>query len=246
MTISSTTRVAGPFTGTGSTATFPFTFKVFDQADLYVVKLTVATGAIAVLALTADYTAALNADQDANPGGSITLTAGNLATGFTLVITTDMGALQGVDLTNGGGFYPEVINSALDLLTILVQQLLEQVKRTLQAPITDSALAALPSAAERAGKLLMFDSSGNPTMVPLGPGSGVPGVQTATGTVGGGNVNFTFVGGAAPVPMVFAGGVFQTPGTDYLLPITSLGAGLWQIVFVNAPVNGPITVLLFA
>lgn len=36
----------------------------------------VATGAMTVLALTRDYTAVLNADQDSSPGGSITLTAG--------------------------------------------------------------------------------------------------------------------------------------------------------------------------
>lgn len=123
MTISSTTRVAGPFVGSGSTATFPFTFKVFVQADLYVTELDVATGAISTLALTTDYTVALNEDQDSDPGGSITLTGGNLATGFTLTITSDVAQLQGVELSNGGAFYPDVINDALDRLTILVQQL---------------------------------------------------------------------------------------------------------------------------
>ena len=121
MTISSTTRVAGPFIGAGTTATFPFTFKVFSEEDLYVVTLDVASGASVVLALTTDYTVALNADQDTSPGGSITLTAGNLGTGMTLTITTAMAALQGLDLANGGGFYPDVINAALDTLTILVQ-----------------------------------------------------------------------------------------------------------------------------
>lgn len=78
MTISATSRVAGPFIGAGSTAVFPFTFAVFAEGDLEVVTLVVATGVIATLALTTDYTVVLNADQDTNPGGSITLTAGNL------------------------------------------------------------------------------------------------------------------------------------------------------------------------
>lgn len=44
MTISSTTRTAGPFIGSGTQSTFPFTFAVFEQTDLEVVILDVATG----------------------------------------------------------------------------------------------------------------------------------------------------------------------------------------------------------
>lgn len=166
MTISSTTRVAGPFTGNGATATFPFAFKAFDPTDLEVVTLNVETGAIATLALETDYTAALNADQDSSPGGSITLTAGPLAAGMTLTITTDIDELQGLDLENGGGFYPDVINDALDLLTILLQQLQVQVGRSLQVPFFDPTTnVTLPPASLRAGALLGFDSSGNLQMV---------------------------------------------------------------------------------
>jgi hypothetical protein len=75
------------------------------------------------LALTTDYSVTLNSNQDTSPGGSITLTAGNLAVGTTLTITSGIAALQGLDLANGGAFYPDVINDALDKLTILIQQL---------------------------------------------------------------------------------------------------------------------------
>jgi hypothetical protein len=168
MTISSTTRVAGPFNGSGTTAAFPFSFKVFDPGDLYVVSLNVATGVIATLALTTDYTVALNADQDATPGGSITLTAGNLASGYTLTITTDMDELQSVDLTNGGGFYPDVINGALDTLTILIQQLQAQLARCLQLPVPDAGSGTvLSAAAVRANKYLGFDASGNLATLPF-------------------------------------------------------------------------------
>lgn len=247
MTISSTTRVAGPFIGAGTTATFPFTFKVFEATDLYVVTLNVATGQLTPLALTADYTAALNADQDTDPGGSITLTAGNLAIGLNLVITTDIAQLQGLDLANGGAFYPDVINAALDLLTVLIQQLQTQASRSLQIPVTDSASMELPPAAQRAGMLLMFDANGNLSLVPMAPGSGVPGAQAATGLVNAINKNFTFAAapGVTPAPVVFAGGIFQSPGTDYGVP-TSIGGGLWQIAFTKAPIQGPITILQFA
>jgi hypothetical protein len=248
MTISSTTRTAGPFIGNGSTATFPFAFKVFAATDLEVVTIDEASGALITLALTTDYTAALNADQDSSPGGSITLTAGNLATGLTLTITTDIPELQGLDLTNGGAFYPDVINAALDRLTILVQQLAVQLSRTLQVPFGDTATnLTLPGAAARAGMLLMFDAAGNPALVAVAPGGTVPGAQAAAGTVDGTNTIFSFAASAetTPVPMVFAGGVFQTPGTDYATP-TSLGGGRWQLAFDTAPTQGPITVALFA
>lgn len=166
MTISSTTRVAGPFTGNDSAATFPFPFKVFLAADLYVLRLDVAAGSITVLALETDYTAVVNEDQDADPGGSITLTAGNLPAGYTLTLTTDIAELQGLDLTNGGGFYPDTMNAALDLLTILIQQLKTQLSRALQVPLVDSGIdVTLPPADERAGTVLGFDGNGNVTLV---------------------------------------------------------------------------------
>ncbi len=205
-----------------------------------------ATGVIATLALTTDYTVALNADQDSSPGGSITLIAGNLASGVNLVITTDMAAVQGLDLTNGGGFYPDVINAALDTLTILVQQLLVTTQRTMQAPVIDAEpVFTLPPAAERAGMVLMFDGNGNPVLSPPAPGGTVPGPQAASGTIDGSNRTFSFSAapGSTPAPLVFAGGVYQTPGIDYALP-TFVGGSTWQLVFTNVPTQGPITVLL--
>lgn len=248
MTISSTTRVAGPFIGNGTAATFPFVFKVFEPTDLDVATLEASSGAIVTLALTTDYTVVLNADQDTSPGGSITLTAGNLAAGLALTITTDMLQEQSLDLTNGGGFYPDVINAALDTVTILIQQLQVQLARAVQVPFPDNASMALPAPALRAGKLLMFDGNGNLQLVSLATGSSsVIGSQVAAGAVDGNNTVFTFqaAAGATPTPQVFAGGIFQTPTTDYGQPVFVAGT-TWQITFVNAPAQGPVTVLMFA
>ena len=142
MTISSTNRKAGPYIGNGTTTVFPFYFKVFTAADVEVVRLTVATNVETILTLTTDYTVTLNTDQNATPGGSITLVAGALAAGFNLVITSDIGNLQPTDLTNQGGFYPDVINDALDRATIQIQQLQESVDRAALLPITSTEDAA--------------------------------------------------------------------------------------------------------
>ena len=44
MTVSASTRKAGPFTGNGVQTVFPFTFKVFTEVDIRVVLLVTATG----------------------------------------------------------------------------------------------------------------------------------------------------------------------------------------------------------
>ncbi|MFZ9135686.1 MAG: hypothetical protein ACO208_07160, partial [Candidatus Puniceispirillaceae bacterium] len=139
MTISSNIRKAGPFVGNGTASTFAFTFKVFQAADLEVVELNVATTIETVLVINSDYTVSLNVDQNSNPGGSITLTAGALASGFNLVITSDIENLQPTDIVNQGGFYPDVIEDALDRATIQIQQLQEAVDRSAKLPITSSA-----------------------------------------------------------------------------------------------------------
>ena len=90
MTISTTTRKAGPFTGNGTTSSFPFAFKVFTAADVYVVRTSASLGPDTVLALTTDYTVALNPNQDASPGGTVTLTGGALAAGYSLTITSNV------------------------------------------------------------------------------------------------------------------------------------------------------------
>jgi hypothetical protein len=139
MTISSNIRKAGPFVGNGTASTFAFTFKVFQAFDLEVVQLNVATTIETILVINSDYTVSLNADQNSNPGGSITLTAGALASGFNLVITSDIENLQPTDIVNQGGFYPDVIEDALDRATIQIQQLQEAVDRSAKLPITSSA-----------------------------------------------------------------------------------------------------------
>ena len=166
MTISSTLRKAGPYIGSGAAATFPFSFKVFTTADLKVVELTLATATESILTLSTDYTAVLNADQNSNPGGSVTLTGGNLALGYNLIITSDVEPLQETDLTNQGGFYPEVINDALDKAVIQIQQLGDAVNRSIKLSTTNTigSTEFTTTPASRASKVLGFDSVGELTV----------------------------------------------------------------------------------
>lgn len=141
MTVSSTNRRAGPYAGNDVTTQFPFAFRVFTTADIMAVSST--GGVETVLELGVGYTATVNADQDNNPGGAITLAA-PLATGSVLVITSDVPATQLTLITNAGGFFPKVFNAVFDKAVILIQQLEERVGRAFVVPITYTGSAVLP------------------------------------------------------------------------------------------------------
>ena len=171
MTISSPVRIAGPYIGNGTATVFTFAFKVFTAANLQVVRVDTSTGLESTLILNTDYTVSLNTDQDSNPGGNVTLLA-VLAVGFNMVITSDIANLQPTDLTNQGGFYPEVITDALDRATIQIQQMADELTRSIKIPITDglSLDMELPSTTDRANKYLVFDANGLP-IVSAGSGT---------------------------------------------------------------------------
>jgi hypothetical protein len=80
-----------------------------------------------------------------------------LPTGQRLTITSDVEALQPLVLTNNGGFYPRVINDAFDKITIIAQQLIEQVGRSLKLPISSTASATLPDPV--ANRLIAWNGS---------------------------------------------------------------------------------------
>ena len=168
MTINSTTRKTNSLVGNGNTHTYPFAFKVFTDADIVVKKLEASTSieTTLTLGLNNDYIVTLNADQNSNPGGSITLKSGgnnsNLASGFSIVITSAVQSLQGTDLTNQGGFFPEVINDALDKSAILHQQQQTELDRSIRFSLTNTigSLEITENAATRANKVLGFDNLG--------------------------------------------------------------------------------------
>ena len=137
MTISSEVRKVGPYDGNDVTTAFPFSFKVFSADDVVVVLTDPAGIETTLTGSGTDYSVALNADQDTAPGGTVNKVSA-LATDYLLTITSSVPNLQSLDLTNQGGFYPKVINAALDRLTILVQQVAEQVGRAVKVDISSN------------------------------------------------------------------------------------------------------------
>lgn len=243
MTISSSTRIAGPYVGNGVTAAFPFAFKVFAATDMYVVRLDTATGVETVLVLNSDYTVTLNADQNASPGGTITLPAA-LASGYTLTITSNVPLTQATDLTNQGGFYPRVITNALDRLTILCQQLYDAVSRSLKVSVSTPAGVTTTLPPPAANKLIAWNATADnlQNLDPVTLASVVAYGTTNADKFSGDGATTQFALSANPGALnnlsVSIGGVVQRPGIDYAW------ASGTTITFTSAPPSGTNNVLV--
>ncbi|WP_369952265.1 glycosyl hydrolase family 28-related protein [Ralstonia syzygii] len=186
MTINSASRKAGPFLGDGIATSFPFTFKIFTKNDIQV-ALTNSSGAETQLVLDSDYSVAVNSDQTVSPGGTVTYPA-KLAIGYKLTITGALQNLQPTSLPNNGPWYPKTVEDSLDRTVILVQQLKEQVDRSVKINVSDTSLTPLPSAGARANALVGFDASGNISLYSLPASVGAGDMRVDVFTAG---VDFT-------------------------------------------------------
>jgi hypothetical protein len=224
MTVSSATRKAGPFLGNGVATAFPFTFKVFAASNLQL-TLTDSAGVETVLTLNTHYSVSLNADQDNNPGGTITypLSGAPMAAGYTLVGLDVLPVSQGTDITNAGRFLPQIHEDVFDKLTIFVQQLKEKVGRALLVAKTESISPnELPAAASRAGKFLAFDASGQPTM---SSGTGADsGLRADLAATGGGALVATISTLAGAIARTLAAKVADTLSIKDFANVTGDGA----------------------
>lgn len=135
MSVQNITRRAGPYVGTGLVSAYTFAFKVFRSEDVKVVRSASsdASAQDETLKLGTDYTVKLNADQDEKAGGTVTLTSA-LAEGLRLSILSAITPDQQMVLTNHDGFLPTTLNDSADKAIALIQELKEEVGRSLRVP----------------------------------------------------------------------------------------------------------------
>lgn len=157
------------FDGSSGLGPYAFTFEVLDQNDVAVYFNTT------LLTITTDYTVTVNA----NGTGSVTIVTGSSVPStpiaedsITIIGARDIERVT--DFVTAGDLLASSLNEQLDALTIFDQQLSEENARSLRAPVYDPELVAdggtldmtLPKKADRAGKLLQFNSTtGNPEVV---------------------------------------------------------------------------------
>lgn len=163
MTVPSTPRRAGPYTGTGSLVSYPFDFAIIAASDVGVTMMD-ATGVITLLVKDSSYLLTINPDQDSAPGGSVQYAVGGVATalpaGYTLTIAGATPFQQQTRLPQGGSYNAKNIEQTFDRIVYQVQQLAEESDRSIKLPLSDPAgtPTTLPSAMQRAGKLIGFDT----------------------------------------------------------------------------------------
>lgn len=156
MTVSSTT-VKKSYNGNGSTAAFTYDFLINSTAELKVI-IRSSTGTETVKSLSSHYNI-----SDSVGSGTVTFTSGNIpASGETVILIRDTNLTQGTDYVENDPFPSASHESALDKLTLQVQEVQEELDRAIKLSRTNTMTSTqfTVGATDRASKILAFDSSG--------------------------------------------------------------------------------------
>jgi hypothetical protein len=158
MTISSTT-VRNSYSGDGTTDTFTYNFKIFQDSDIQVI-IRSANGTETIKTITTHYTVT---DAGVAAGGTVVFTAGNIPTNTeTVVLRRNIPQTQAIDYIANDPFPAESHEEGLDRATMAIQQIQEEVTRSLKLSKTNTMTSTefTVGAADRANKILAFDAAG--------------------------------------------------------------------------------------
>lgn len=150
------------YDGDGVAVTFPFTFPVYDDDHLTLYNRVTLTGTYSIYS---PNVYSVSGVDDEN-GGSVTLDVAP-AVGEKLIIVRRVPLTQDLDVLNQGGFYPENFEEELDLIEMQIQQIDEELDRSIRFPIGES-LDELPSAPNRANKLHYYGPAGEIQLIDPG------------------------------------------------------------------------------
>jgi hypothetical protein len=158
MTISSTT-VRNSYSGDNSTTTFSYTFKIFADSDIQVI-IRSANGTETTKTITTHYTVTGAGNSG---GGSVIFTSGNIPTSTqTVVLRRNIPQTQAIDYIANDPFPAESHEEGLDRATMAIQQLQEELTRSLKLSKTNTMTSTefTVGASARANKILAFDTNG--------------------------------------------------------------------------------------
>ncbi len=164
MTISSTTT-KNSYSGNGSTTAFAYTFFIPTSSDIQVIERSSA----GVETVKSEGTGSTNysiSGVGSSSGGTVTMVTAP-ASGTTLVLRRSTTQTQTTDYVANDPFPAETHESALDKLTIIAQDLQEEMDRSFKVSRTNTITSSTftTSATERANKAVGFDSSGDLTVL---------------------------------------------------------------------------------
>ena len=142
------------YVGTGLVDTYSYSFRITSAADLLVTTRDT-DGLETTLTYPTDYSVT---GVGVFSGGTITLTAGALASGYALTIRDDPTVQQDTDLRNQAGPYQEALEDALDYATRIVKSQQDVLDRALTLSETITGVSAeLP--APVAGYALVWNAT---------------------------------------------------------------------------------------
>jgi hypothetical protein len=158
MTVSSTT-VKNSYSGDGSNDTFVYGFKIFASSDLQVI-IRSATGTETTKTLTTDYTVT---GVGTASGGNVVFESTAIPTATeTVVLIRNVPQTQAIDYIANDPFPAETHEEGLDRATMTIQQMQEEINRSIKLSKTNTMTSTefTIAAADRANKVLAFDSTG--------------------------------------------------------------------------------------
>ena len=125
--------------GNGATTIFPYDFKINAQADL-LVQVADAADQATTLVLDSDYTVSGAGESGGGNVTTLDLTAitgaVKLPTGWSITITRQLGLVQETDLSAQDGFSDQTHEDVFDYITMITQQLQEEINRAVKVSIT--------------------------------------------------------------------------------------------------------------
>lgn len=223
MTISTLSISTGPYTGTNSTDTYAYDFKIQLASEIVVVETDLNSVSITLVEGTNFSVTGVGNGS----GGNVVRTAGNLPTGFTWLISRTTALTQTADFPGQGAFTPLSHENAFDKATATLQELDSK-----SIPLT---------AALRADKMFSFDSLGvaeaniDADAVRASVASALSaGVAMTVDAFTGDGTTTAYVLGVSPASvngvLATIDGVVQAPTTDFTVSATTL-------TFTTAPPN---------
>ena len=137
--------------GSSSTSTFAYGFPIFQDADLKVfVGSTLKT-------LTTHYTVT---GAGTTSGGNVVMTTGNAVTNADVTIVRDITISRTTDFPTSGSFQVDSLNTELDTITAVQQELEDDISRSLKLSDEDAtATLTLPLKDARKGRYLAFNAT---------------------------------------------------------------------------------------
>ena len=159
------------YTATAGQTVFAVPFAFFEEADLLVYVNDV------LKTLTADYTVA--GEGASEPSSRLITFLTGLTVGDSVVIVREIVIERTTDFPTSGPFQINSLNTQLDKIFAIMQQIANTITRTLRLSDSDTtANLDLPAAAARANKFLAFDANGDPIMATAVTGTPVSAFMT--------------------------------------------------------------------